>query len=188
MGGLTYIGEAAIAVAFNTRLLVRLLGLDDLTNGVVLWEISRLATAIRLDAAPLRDAPVEGLDGRLGQHEPTRRERLVAEASAAASSTGTVHVESLLPNVPITQLAKLNVPQGTKTAILRYLVSTEEYPNYVLQQGRFDDKWGVEVRDATGGMLFSISRGINSQLHGPPALALRRHRHDSGKDRHHGLG
>ena len=168
MGGLTYIGQAAIAVAFNTRLLVRLLGLDDLTNGVVLWEISRLATAIRLDAAPLRDALVEGLDGRRTVRPPAG-ERLVAEASAAVSSTVTVHVESLSPNVPITQLATLNVPQGTKTAILRYLVSTEEYPNYVLQQSRFNDTWGVQVRDATGGMLFSISRGINSQLHGPPA-------------------
>lgn len=167
MGGITYTGQAAIAVTQNVRLLVRLLGLDDLVNGVVPWEVSPLATAVRLDAAPLRDGPAENLSPSRAV-SPSAAERLATEASAAATATATVTVAGAAENVPITQLATLQVPQGTEKVILRYLVSTAEYPTYVLQQSRYNDTWGVQVRDDAGAILFSISRGINSQLHGPP--------------------
>src|SRR5438309_12110971 len=52
---------------------------------------------------------------------------------------------------------------------LRNLGSTAEHPYYVRRQSRYNDTWGVQVRDAAGGMLFSISRAINSQLFGQPA-------------------
>jgi len=166
MGGLTYVGQAAIAVDQNVRLLMRLLGLEDVSNGVVPWEVSPLATAIRLNAAPLRDAPVRALDA-IPTVSPTAAERL--EAEAATTTSATVSVIGAGENVPITSLATLQVAQGSKKVILRYLVSTAEYPTYVLRQSRYNDTWGVQVRDAAGGILFSISRAINSQLFGQPA-------------------
>jgi len=168
LGGVIYTGQAAIAVDSNLELVVLLLGLDDISNGVKRWKIIPLATPVLLTSTPLRDGPPE-------DHAPSRAatptggERLAAESSAAAASTATVSVVGANQNVPITQLATLTVPQGTEKVILRYVASTAEYPQYVLQQSRYNDTWGVQVRDAAGGVLFSISRAVNTQLYNPPA-------------------
>jgi hypothetical protein len=168
MNGLTYIGQAAIAVDANVRLLVRLLGIEDLTNGVIPWEVTTLATPVRLNSTPVRDGPAEEL-APSRTRSPLAADRLAAEVTASAVSTVTVSAAGAGENIPITQTATLTVPQGTEKVILRYVISTAEYPYYVLRQSRYNDTWGVQVRNDTGGMLFSIGRAVNSQLYGSPA-------------------
>ena len=51
--------------------------------------------------------------------------------------------------------------------MLKYEVSTIEYPYYVLAS-RYNDTWRLAVLASSGTQLFSISRAINSQLYAPP--------------------
>lgn len=164
-GGATYIGQAAVAVNRNVRLRVRLLGIEDVAAGVVPWEVSPLATPVRLASTPVRDGPPDLSPGRELRQQAADR---LALQAAGAPSAKTVSVAGAGENIPITQLATLTVPQDTEKVILRYLVSTDEYPFYVLRQSRYNDTWGVQVRDPAGAMLFSISRAVNSQLFAPP--------------------
>ncbi len=163
IGGSTYIGEAAIAVDANLRLRVRLLGTDDLLNGVSGWETIPMTTPVRVISTDIRAEPA----GTATTDLPAV-DRLLAASPASASSTVTVTATGAKQNVPTSQAATLSIPKGTAKIVLRYLVSTFEYPNYVRQQSRYNDTWTVQVRASSGAMLYAIARNVNSQLTTPP--------------------
>ncbi|WP_369229229.1 hypothetical protein AB5J56_01530 [Streptomyces sp. R21] len=167
--GLTYVAQALVAVDQDLRLLVRLLGLVDLANGVVLWEVGPATTvSARRPATSAHDEP-QGRREAEGGRPDSSLVKILTDGASAATATATVNVAGGAKNAPITSIDTLQVPQGTKAVVLRYLVSTAEYPDWVMQQSRYNDTWGVQVRDTNGAMLFSMSRTVNSQLYGAPS-------------------
>ncbi len=159
-GGNVYNASAYVAVDGNQNLLVRPLGLTDILAGVVPWEITP-APGAGLARPALGQAVVQ-----------TQRKTGSAETpshSPSAPATGArVIVLTASKGLPMTGSATLNVPKGTKQVVLKYTVSTAEYPEYVLSQSHYDDTWTLWVLASSGAQLFSIGRSVNSQLYVPP--------------------
>jgi len=71
---------------------------------------------------------------------------------------------------PVTASRTLTVPRGTRRVLLRYNVSTAEYPDYVKKQSVFNDTWSLGLSANHGGsQLFAIGSNVNAQLRSAPA-------------------
>ena len=88
--------------------------------------------------------------------------------AAAAAPSASVGVSAAQQNAVMENSALLTVPKGTRKLTLRYVVSTTEYPYYVLQQSIYNDVWSLSVVSASAGQLFEQTRQINSQLSQEP--------------------
>ncbi len=84
--------------------------------------------------------------------------------AAAAGTQVSVSVAGAARNVTVTDTATLEVPAETESLTMRYTVTTQEYPVFVLAQSIFNDTWDIDVRAASGTNLFNIARNVNSQL------------------------
>ena len=163
-GGKVYTGVADFAVDGNKQILVRMLGLTDILNGVASWEVSNLPTN-----QPLRPSV---------EQQQLRRESAAAQPESAMAHTETptateateveIYVVAAAEDVGVSDSATLDVAKGTEKVILKYEVSTAEYPYYVLRQSRYNDTWRLSVLASSGAQLFSIGRAVNSQLYSPP--------------------
>lgn len=60
------------------------------------------------------------------------------------------------------------ITEGTQNVVLKYTVTSAEYPAYVKQQSVFNDVWKIDLRASSGVKLYSISREVNSQLYSQP--------------------
>ncbi len=151
-----YSGVANLAVDGNKQLRVNMLGATDVLNGVPPWEI--LSSTLQEATLPVDQE--RGYDA-----VPTRLNKI---AVTQADNTVQVNVSSAAENVPVSASAKLPVAKGSKKVILKYTVSTIEYPKYVLQQSRYNDTWRLTIITSSGTQLFTIGRSVNSQLYAPP--------------------
>lgn len=70
-------------------------------------------------------------------------------------------------NAVISGSYEYTLPQGTQTVYLVYKVYSAEYPYYVQAQSIYNDVWSLTVSGASG-VLFDITRQVNSQLTQPP--------------------
>lgn len=87
---------------------------------------------------------------------------------AAAGDSVSVNVGAAQQNVAVQDTQTLDVPDTITALTLRFQVATVEYPYYVRTQSQFNDTWAIEVRAASGQVLFNITRNVNSQLNGAP--------------------
>jgi hypothetical protein len=86
----------------------------------------------------------------------------------AAGDSVSVSVGAAQQNVAVQDTQTLDVADTVSALTLRFQVATVEYPYYVRSQSQFNDTWAIEVRTASGQVLFNITRNVNSQLHGAP--------------------
>jgi hypothetical protein len=153
--GFTYTGWADIAVDENKALLVNMLGITDILNGVPAWEET---TNQQIESKYISKARlfVMGIP------------KFLHNIFVAATDQAQVSVVAGSEGFPVTDSAVMTVAKGTKKVFLKYQVSTDEYPYWVLQQSIYNDTWRLAVMNNTGGQLFSIARSVNSQLYSPP--------------------
>lgn len=168
---LYYYGQGTIVLNGNKSLTINMLNTTDLVNGVPPFVVTVL---------PGLTEGVSKSESILNKEEALFAERyLLAEQNkkyqsllsgefepVAESETVSVSVTAGAQNVPINQTATLNVPQGTKTVTLTYLIQTDEYPTYVLANSIYNDTWSLAVRAGGSGqaLIPPLSRQINSQL------------------------
>lgn len=165
--GLHYYGSGLYALAGPINLIVPLSTIFDELNAVVPSSLSATASrrvAEKPSAGMRRPEDVRGDRG--GAMFAFKENNAVQSKAANAVS---VSVTAGAEGVPSKQTAKLKVSKGTAKVILRYNVSTDEYPYYVTEQSVFNDVWGIRLFSSNGaGKLFDIQRQINSQLKQSP--------------------
>jgi hypothetical protein len=90
--------------------------------------------------------------------------------AAALSCMGATHViaydlvvSAASQNQVISGSKTYTLPKGTQSVVLRYNVYSAEYPYYVTTQSIYNDVWSLAVT-GTSGVLFDITRQVNSQL------------------------
>jgi hypothetical protein len=155
-GGRYYYGQADFFLNRATLVQTTLTHTDDLVAGVSRYRLVPLALA-----AADGDAPGEASDApeRLAAHQAAVGDGIAPQATA------TLRVGAGAANREISANTTLLIPRGTARALLRYQVTTLEYPVYVNQQSVFNDRWTVTVRTRQSGQqLFDISRNVNAQL------------------------
>jgi hypothetical protein len=157
-GANTYSGAAEIAIDGPKQLRVFLLGNADIINGAPAWEL----ITPELDSA----RPARQPDRRTAP--PATTQQLPEAPAAPGAAPIEVTVTAAGENVPVSASQTLTVAKGTKKVTLKYTVTTAEYPEYVIPQSRYNDTWRLSVLASTGAQLFSINRGVNSQLYSPP--------------------
>lgn len=74
---------------------------------------------------------------------------------------------------PVKKTTTFNLPIEETRLLLKYTVSTEEYPDFVLEQSEFDDEWSVRVIDDQGAIIFRSFSNVNAQLQSPHKPELR---------------
>jgi hypothetical protein len=158
-GELYYYGQADFFLNRATLARVMMTHSDDLANGVRRFELLPLFAAASADDEP--NAPED--PERRALHDASGFDEVTPQATA------TLRVSANGANQQITRNATLRIPRGTARALLRYQVTTLEYPTYVLRQSVFNDTWSLSVRvRVSGRQLFDISRNVNAQLNQAP--------------------
>jgi hypothetical protein len=169
--GLYYYGQGTFVLNGNKFLTARMLYTTDLVSGVLPFTVEPLpALAGFTEKEKEPNIIPSGREAIFGINKP---EAWKVEPPAQSGSLNlleaSVFVSAGTVGVPITQTATINVPQGTKELVLKYNVSTVEYPYYVQAQSIYNDTWGIKVNTGTSGQqIESIGRQINSQLSSPP--------------------
>jgi hypothetical protein len=161
--GKSYYGLAVNSINMDTRFIVNMLHTSDVIQGVPLYSIEPLVLA----AAVIEPPPDRERESRGGAFTFPFVRRIAASGIAPTADTSSVSTSATggARDAAVTRTATLTVPQGTPSIVLRYQVSTHEYPFYVLSQSVYNDWWYLDVRAATNGaQLFRRLRQINSQL------------------------
>lgn len=162
--GRYYYGQASFFLSRPSHAQVAMTHADDIANGVPRFELLSLPAAtsgespspynIDTETAALREALHAQLDGA---------------NSVSPMATVNLRVGAGAANQQISGSRALTVAQGTQRVILRYQVTTLEYPHYVNQQSVYNDTWSLSVHvRQSGQQLFNVARNVNSQLRTAP--------------------
>lgn len=161
--GRYYYGQASFFLSRPSMAQVTMTHADDIANGVPRFELLPLAT-VTSDSALFAPA----IDAQTAAHRQALHEELLGGA-VSAMATVNLRVGAGAANQQISGNRTLTVAQGTQRVVLRYQVTTQEYPYYVTQQSVFNDTWSLSVHvRQSGQQLFNISRNVNSQLRNAP--------------------
>jgi hypothetical protein len=159
-GKLTFTADGALFFDRNYSANVVLLGTKDVLNGVA--PIVVTGSSSPRNSTTLRDDDLSGERAAAAASSTFRPLRPRVQTNAGPS----VSIDALAAaqNARIADQKQLTVPKGTKQLVLRYTVSTAEYPYYVLKQSIYNDVWDLKVINSSGASLYSISRNVNSQV------------------------
>lgn len=162
--GRYYYGQASFFLTRPSLARVTMTHADDIANGVRRFELLPLVTA----AGDSADG-----GGALLVDPDTAAQRSALHAAGGFGEGGdmttldtvNLRVGAGAANTQVSGSRTLSVAQGTQRVVLRYLVTTAEYPVYVRQQSVFNDTWSLSVHARQSGQqLFNIARNVNSQL------------------------
>lgn len=84
------------------------------------------------------------------------------------AGVGEVTVSSGPEGVRLSQVSSTSIPKGTKSVALAFVVSSDEYPEYVLQNSIYNDTWELKLLTVNGQVLKTISKNVNSQRYSYP--------------------
>lgn len=159
-GGLHYYGQASFLLTRRSLARVTMTHADDIANGVprfALVPLTTIATATAVDG--------DTAAHRAALHEAADADQRAMPSAVAALATATLRVGAGATNTQVARSTTLTVAQGTQQVVLRYQVTTLEYPYYVQQQSVFNDTWSLSVHvRQSGAQLFNMARNVNSQL------------------------
>jgi hypothetical protein len=163
-GGRKYYGLAVLPVNDHIRLTVTMLDTSDTMNGVPFYSIETLPMFARVPNETLNTSERERTAGRGAL--PFQSSITASTAAAVEEENGVmVTASGAERDESVTRTATFTVPQGTPSIVVRYQVSSEEYPYSVLSQSIYNDWWFIQVRAIkNGAQLFLRVRQINSQL------------------------
>ncbi len=168
---LFYYGQGTIVLNGNKSLTINMLHTDDLINGVPPFVVTPLVQAFgETPDGENKRVPSSSEREIISQGNKDGKFTLDNNAPQTNNLSVSVSVTAGTQNVPVTQTAVLNVPQGSKTVSLTYLVQTDEYPTYVLANSIYNDTWSLTVKTGGSGQAIFplLSRQINSQLQVEP--------------------
>jgi hypothetical protein len=181
--GIVHVGQGTVPLSGNSLVTLTLRAPADVLANVPSISVKPLPAGMAavstgkessLAASPVgastQQAAVDPV--RAARHAVAAARRLTplgGAATAAAVPSASVSVSAAQQNAVMENSASLTVPKGTRKLTLRYVVSTAEYPYYVLQQSIYNDVWSLAVVSASAGQLFEQTRQINSQLSQEPA-------------------
>lgn len=154
--GSFWTGFGVMSVSANHDITLTLLGVPEILAGQ-----ASLAVLTDAGTAPEVD-PVVQQQRREGARWLPARDAGGGTDDATATATGGARDARMAGS------ATLTIPQGTTKVVLRYHVSTAEYPVWVLQQSIFNDVWELRVLGANGALKYAITRRVNEQLQMPP--------------------
>jgi hypothetical protein len=148
--GKSYYGLAVNSINMNTRFFVNMLHTTDVMQGVPLYSIEPLV----LGAAAIESPPDRERESRGGAFPRPFVTHIAASGIAPTADASSVSASATgaSRDAAVTRSATLTVPQGTPSIVLRYQVSTQEYPVYVLSQSVYNDWWYLDVRAATNAL------------------------------------
>ena len=158
--GRHYYGQASFLLSRSSLARVTMTHADDIANGVPRFELVALtivaaATAADADTAAHRSA----------LYQAANADQRSTASAVATLATATLRVGAGAANQQVGNSTTLTVAQGTQQVLLRYQVTTLEYPFYVQQQSVFNDTWSLSVHvRQSGAQLFNTARNVNSQL------------------------
>lgn len=158
-GKLGYAVFAELQMSEDQNVTVYALGFDDVVKGA--------------PAASVRKPTSSGAPSPERQkYAETRSGVTPNRASEAAKSCPEqledVSVSAGSQDVPVFKTATMTVPKGKETIKVRYNVSSDEYPHYVLQQSKFNDVWAVVVSTPSNPAAKRIVRRVNAQVSQEP--------------------
>jgi hypothetical protein len=157
-----YYGQAAFFLSRASHARVTMTHSDDIANGVPRFEVLPLSNA----TSP---SPASTSDAETAAHREMLHAQLNGNGGVSPMATVSLRVGAGAANKQISGSQTLTVAQGTQRVILRYIVTTQEYPYYVNQQSIFNDTWSLAVHARhSGQQLFNIARNVNSQLRHAP--------------------
>lgn len=161
--GRYYYGQANFFLSRPTLARVTMTHADDIANGAPRFELQSLPS-VAGDSASAGSV----IDAETAAHRKALHEEL-SGGDVSALATVNLRVGAGAANQQISGNRTLTVAQGTHRVVLRYLVTTQEYPYYVTRQSVFNDTWSVSVHARQSGQqLFNIARNVNSQLRNAP--------------------
>ena len=166
--GLHYHGDAMFFLRQSSLVKVLMAHPKDILEGHAKYELVPLAS-------PNRSVPA-GREQQFRDEEEDRTRRRLHRSIEPLQRTDTMESEGISVRVgaagagqPMVASRVLTIPQGTSRVLLRYRVSTAEYPYYVTRQSVFNDTWSLSLSANQGGsQLFTINRNVNAQLRGAP--------------------
>lgn len=163
--GKYYYGDAVATLTRDMTITVNLLHTQDKINGVPPFQSALFGGSAAAESAAATPERARA--------EAARRLSIATDSFAPAADADPTSVNITVTggarDAAISRNATLHVPQGTQKVLLRYEVSTAEYPFYVLSNSIYNDWWYVEVTvSPAGSRLFRRLRQINSQLYLEP--------------------
>lgn len=166
--GLHYHGDAMFFLRQSSLVKVLMAHPKDILAGHAQYELVPLAS-------PNRSVPA-GREQQFRDGEEDRTRRRLHRSIEPLQRTDTMESEGISVRVgaagegqPMVASRVLTIPQGTRRVLLRYRVSTAEYPYYVTRQSMFNDTWSLSLSANQGGsQLFTINRNVNAQLRRAP--------------------
>ncbi len=170
--GLHYHGDAMFFLRQSSLVKVLMAHPKDILAGHAQYELVPLA--------PSNKSVPDGSGHQLRDAEEDRIRRRLHRSIKPLQRTDTMESEGVSLRVgaagagqPVTASRTLTVPRGTQRVLLRYNVSTAEYPDYVMKQSVFNDTWSLRLSANQGGsQLFTIGSNVNAQLRGAPAWRM----------------
>lgn len=167
--GIHYHGDAMFFLPRSSLVKVLMAHPKDILAGHAQYELVPLAS-------PKGRIP-DGNGQRFRDEEEDRTRRRLHRSIESLPRTRSTESEGVNLRVgaggagqPVTASRTLTVPRGTRRVLLRYNVSTAEYPDYVKKQSVFNDTWSLGLSANHGGsQLFAIGSNVNAQLRSAPA-------------------
>ncbi|GAB3380740.1 RHS repeat domain-containing protein [Lysobacter fragariae] len=159
--GRYYYGQASFFLTRSSLARVTMTHADDIANGVRRFELLPLFNAAgdAGNGTPTID-PVTA-----AQRSALHAAGGFADGNLSTLDTVNLRVGAGAADTQVSGSRTLTVAQGTQRVVLRYLVTTAEYPVYVRQQSIYNDTWSLSVHARQSGQqLFNTSRNVNSQL------------------------
>lgn len=159
-----YYGQANFFLSRSSQARVTMTHADDIVNGVPRFELLPLTNATTGSTSP-----VIASDAETASHREALHAKLNDDGGVFPMATVNLRVGAGAANQQISGSQTLTVAEGTRRVILRYIVTTQEYPHYVNQQSIFNDTWSLSVyARQSGQQIFNIARNVNSQLRNAP--------------------
>ncbi|MBA3487760.1 MAG: hypothetical protein H0T88_11345 [Lysobacter sp.] len=159
-----YYGQASFFLSRARQARVTMTHARDITDGVPRFELLPLTNALSDNAVHIGDTAVAA-----AAHRDTLHAQLDAGGDLSPLSTESLLVGAGAADRQISGSRTMTVAQGTQRVILKYIVTTQEFPSFVTQQSVFNDIWSLSVHASQSGLqLFNIARNVNSQLRNAP--------------------
>lgn len=162
-GGKIYTGSGTVTMDSSKEVTVYLLTTEDFINGASDLLVTNIPTPVSVQIIPIKAVPdAQRLrDIAIAADVPLPRSiTAVGDVTVSASGGG----EDIL----VTDSATITVPADTKTLVLKYTVTTAEYPTYVKQQSQYDDVWSIKVVSKSGEIIYGETNRVNAQLNESP--------------------
>jgi hypothetical protein len=156
-----FYGQANFFLSRSSQARVTMTHADDIVNGVPRFELLPMTNGSM--------SPAITSDAETASHREALHSQLNDDGSVFPMATVNLRVGAGAANQQVSGSQTLTIAEGTQRVILRYIVTTQEYPYYVNQQSIFNDTWSLSVYvRQSGQQLFNIARNVNSQLRSAP--------------------